>query len=31
MIGKVLGNRYEIVEKIGDGGTAFVYKVLTPP
>ena len=26
MIGKVLGNRYEIVEKIGDGGTAFVYK-----
>lgn len=26
MIGKILGNRYQIVEKIGDGGTAFVYK-----
>ncbi len=25
MIGKILGNRYQIVEKIGDGGTAFVY------
>lgn len=28
MIGKVLGNRYRIVEKIGDGGTAFVYRGL---
>ena len=26
MIGKLLGNRYEILEKIGDGGMAFVYK-----
>jgi serine/threonine protein kinase len=26
MIGKVLGNRYEIVEKIGSGGMSFVYK-----
>lgn len=26
MIGKLLGNRYQVVEKIGDGGTAFVYK-----
>ncbi|HHX73991.1 MAG TPA: serine/threonine protein kinase, partial [Firmicutes bacterium] len=26
MIGKTLGNRYQIVEKIGDGGTACVYK-----
>ena len=22
----VLGNRYEIIKKIGDGGMAFVYK-----
>jgi len=28
MIGKILGNRYRIVEKIGDGGTAFVFKGL---
>ena len=28
MIGKILGNRYKIVEKIGDGGTAFVFKGL---
>ena len=26
MIGKILGNRYQIIEKIGDGGTAYVYK-----
>lgn len=28
MIGKVLGNRYQVVEKIGDGGTAFVFRGL---
>lgn len=26
MIGKVLGNRYEILERIGEGGMALVYK-----
>lgn len=26
MIGKMLGNRYEIIEKIGEGGMAKVYK-----
>ena len=26
MIGRVLGNRYELVEKIGGGGMAIVYK-----
>lgn len=26
MLGKVLGNRYEVIEKIGEGGMALVYK-----
>ncbi|MCT4631718.1 MAG: Stk1 family PASTA domain-containing Ser/Thr kinase [Firmicutes bacterium] len=26
MIGKVLGNRYEIIEKIGEGGMSLVYR-----
>jgi serine/threonine-protein kinase len=26
MIGRVLGNRYEIIEKIGEGGMSIVYK-----
>lgn len=26
MIGRILSNRYEIVEKIGGGGMALVYK-----
>ena len=26
MIGKILGNRYEVLEKIGGGGMALVYK-----
>ncbi|NLD46982.1 MAG: Stk1 family PASTA domain-containing Ser/Thr kinase [Clostridiaceae bacterium] len=26
MVGKVLGNRYELIEKIGGGGMALVYK-----
>jgi serine/threonine-protein kinase len=28
MIGRILGNRYQVVEKIGDGGTAFVFRGL---
>ena len=24
--GKILGNRYEIIEKVGNGGMATVYK-----
>ena len=24
--GRVLGNRYEIIEKVGNGGMATVYK-----
>ena len=27
LIGKTLGNRYEILERIGTGGMAVVYKV----
>lgn len=26
MVGKILGNRYELIEKIGGGGMALVYK-----
>ena len=26
LVGRVLGNRYELVEKIGGGGMAIVYK-----
>lgn len=26
MIGEILGNRYELIEKIGEGGMAIVYK-----
>ena len=26
MIGEILGNRYEIEEKIGEGGMSVVYK-----
>ena len=25
-VGKVLGNRYELIEKIGEGGMALVYR-----
>lgn len=26
MIGKILGNRYELLERVGEGGMSFVYK-----
>ena len=26
MIGRILSNRYEILEKVGGGGMAFVYR-----
>ena len=26
MIGKTLGDRYEIIEKVGEGGMSYVYK-----
>lgn len=26
MIGRTLGNRYNIIEKVGTGGMAYVYK-----
>ncbi len=26
MVGQILGNRYELIEKIGEGGMAYVYK-----
>ncbi|NLP15237.1 MAG: serine/threonine protein kinase, partial [Clostridium sp.] len=26
MVGQILGNRYELIEKIGGGGMALVYK-----
>ncbi len=26
MIGRIIGNRYELLDKVGEGGMALVYK-----